>query len=70
MASYGIYWRYAMRPTVLHLLPGLSIAICVFALVGECLEKQSHGGFRKVGLVCAIVGLITALVIPILEPAW
>ena len=69
IASYGIYWRYAMPSTVHYVLVGLSVAICVFALVGECIEKQSHGR-RIVALVCASVGLITAIVIPILEPAW
>ena len=64
-ASYGIYWNHAMPAIVLYVLPALSIAICVFA----CLEKQSHRRFRIMALGCAIVGLITAMVIPILEPA-
>jgi hypothetical protein len=70
IASYGIYWRHAMPPTVHYVLVGLWVAMCVFAGVGECIARQAHGRLRIVALVCAIVGLITAMVIPILEPAW
>jgi hypothetical protein len=70
IASYGIYWRYAMPTTVHYLLVGLSVAICAFAVAGEFMEKKSHGRLRIVAVVCVIVGLITAIVIPILEPAW
>ncbi len=56
VASYGIYWNYAMPLTVLYVLPGLSIAICAFA----CLGKQSHARLRILALICAIAGLITA----------
>jgi hypothetical protein len=71
IVSYGIYWRYAMHPTVDYALVGLSVAIGIVAMVGECIAKQSHGRLRSiVALVCAIFGVVTALVIPILEPAW
>jgi hypothetical protein len=68
IASYGIYWRYVMPATV-DVLVGLSVAICAFAVIAEALEKP-QGRLRIVALVCAILGLITAILIPILEPAW
>ena len=70
IASYGIYWRYSVDVTVHYVILGLSIATGVLAVIGERLEKQSHARFRIVALVCAIVGLITAMVIPMLEPMW
>jgi len=59
-----------MPLTMHYMIVGLSVAVCAFAMVGEFIAKQSHGRLRLVAVVCAIVGLITAILIPILEPAW
>ena len=70
IASYGIYWRYAMPLTVHYVIVGLSVAVCAFAIVDELIAKQSRRWLRVVAVVCVIVGLITTVLIPILEPAW
>lgn len=70
LASYGIYWEYAAGPTTFYVLPGLSIATGVCAVIGTRLKNHSTSRLCAVALACAIIGLVTTLVIPILEPAW
>jgi len=66
----GIYWRYVRAPVAYSLLPWLAIALLSVCLVGELLEKDAHRRFRVVASIIAIVAMITALVAPILEPAY
>jgi len=66
----GIYWRYARAPLVYELLPWLAIALLSVCIVGELLEKAAHRRFRVVASIIGIVAMITALVAPILEPAY